>query len=114
MPELARASVLLTYAGLRPATEHEDYQVAVDAAKRVVTLGGIRSTGLSAALGIAEHTADLVAQHWPFVSACTPPLERQRERRVYAELVKRITNKTKHPPNSPHPLSALNLPAARL
>ena len=45
-----------------------------------MTLGGIRSTGLSAALGIAEHAADLVARHWPFVSARAPALDRHAER----------------------------------
>lgn len=111
MPELNHASIVLNYAGLRPATEHSDYFVAVDAHKRVITLGGIRSTGLSAALGIAEHAADLVAQHWPFVSASAPAIEKTTERRVYRALVKQLS---KQDEPSPHPLSSLNLPAARL
>lgn len=111
MPELASAPVALTYAGLRPATEHSDYLVAVDATRRVITLGGIRSTGLSAALGIAEHAAALVAQHWPFVSASVPPLDKRTERRVYHQLVREVA---KQQSTGPHPLSTLNLPKARL
>ena len=51
---------LSTYAGLRAATEHSDYQIRVDAGRRYACAGGIRSTGLSASLGIAEHVAGLL------------------------------------------------------
>ena len=43
--------VTSTYAGLRAATEHPDYQIRVDAERRYACAGGIRSTGLSASLG---------------------------------------------------------------
>ena len=49
-----------TYAGLRPATEFKDYQITAHPAHAMVTVGGIRSTGLSAALGIAGHVLGLV------------------------------------------------------
>jgi len=49
------------YAGLRAATEHADYQISHDASLRVVCLGGIRSTGLTASMAIAEHALALVA-----------------------------------------------------
>ena len=49
-----------TYAGLRAATEHSDYQVA--AYGRYVRVAGIRSTGLTASLGIAEHVAGLLGE----------------------------------------------------
>ena len=57
LPGLAEQEVTSTYAGLRAATEHADYQVYVDAERRYACAGGIRSTGLSASLGIAEHVA---------------------------------------------------------
>jgi glycerol-3-phosphate dehydrogenase len=59
LPGLAAYEVTTTYAGLRPATEHQDYQITQDRARNYITVGGIRSTGLSAALGIARHVADL-------------------------------------------------------
>jgi glycerol-3-phosphate dehydrogenase len=55
MPELVAEEVTASYAGLRAATEHRDYQIRVDDKLRYACAGGIRSTGLSASLGIAEH-----------------------------------------------------------
>ena len=55
LPGLAEEEVTATYAGLRAATEHSDYQIYVDAKRRYACVGGIRSTGLSASLGIAEY-----------------------------------------------------------
>ena len=55
LPGLAEQEITSTYAGLRAATEHSDYQIRVDAGRRYACAGGIRSTGLSASLGIAEH-----------------------------------------------------------
>ena len=46
LPALAREEVTATYAGLRAATEHRDYQIRLHAGPRCVTVGGIRSTGL--------------------------------------------------------------------
>jgi glycerol-3-phosphate dehydrogenase len=57
LPALASQEVTATFAGLRPATEHRDYQLAVDGATRFITIGGVRSTGLSASLGIGEWAA---------------------------------------------------------
>ena len=58
LPGLAAEEVTATYAGLRAATEHSDYQVG--AYGRYVRVAGIRSTGLTASLGIAEHVAGLL------------------------------------------------------
>lgn len=60
LPALAEHDVTAFYAGLRPACEHQDYQIALDAERRYLSLGAIRSTGLSAALGIARHASELV------------------------------------------------------
>jgi len=63
MPELLDEEVTASYAGLRAATEHDDYVVDIDAAQRYVVLGGIRSTGLTASMALAEHVVDLLAAH---------------------------------------------------
>jgi len=58
LPGLAGEEVTATYAGLRAATEHRDYQIRVDSRLRYACVAGIRSTGLSASLGIAEYVVD--------------------------------------------------------
>jgi glycerol-3-phosphate dehydrogenase len=60
MPALLDEEVTATYAGLRAATEHGDYVIELDVAQRALLLGGIRSTGLTASLAIAEHAAELL------------------------------------------------------
>jgi len=60
LPGLAGEEVTATYAGLRAATEHSDYQLG--AFGRYVRVAGIRSTGLTASLGIAEHVAGLLGE----------------------------------------------------
>jgi glycerol-3-phosphate dehydrogenase len=55
LPELVDEEVTAVYAGLRAATEHGDYQLDVHPAERYACAGGIRSTGLTASLAIAEH-----------------------------------------------------------
>jgi glycerol-3-phosphate dehydrogenase len=58
MPALVEHEVTAVYAGLRAATEHADYQIAAPSDERYVRVGGIRSTGLSASMAIAEHVRD--------------------------------------------------------
>jgi glycerol-3-phosphate dehydrogenase len=58
MPELLEHEVTAVYAGLRAATEHPDYQLTVHAPEGYACVGGIRSTGLSASMAIAEHVRD--------------------------------------------------------
>lgn len=60
LPALRGHAVTAVYAGLRPATEHKDYRIRRHEGRQAVTVGGIRSTGLSAALGIARHVAELL------------------------------------------------------
>lgn len=61
LPELAREEVTACYAGLRAATEHRDYQIRVDSARRYACVAGIRSTGLTASLAIAEYVVSELA-----------------------------------------------------
>ncbi|MEO3428577.1 NAD(P)/FAD-dependent oxidoreductase [Pelagibius sp. CAU 1746] len=72
LPALAGMPVTATYAGLRPASEDKDYQVKARAAQRYVTVGGIRSTGLSSALGLAREVHRLLVS---FGDSYTPPQE---------------------------------------
>lgn len=72
VPELARHTVTAVYAGLRPATEHKDYRIDALADRGWITAAGIRSTGLTGALGIAQHVAELYEKHFA-------PLIRDRE-----------------------------------
>ncbi len=61
-PALDGAQPVATYAGLRPAGVDTNYLIRRSTAdRRLVLVAAIRSTGLSASLGIAEHVADLVA-----------------------------------------------------
>jgi glycerol-3-phosphate dehydrogenase len=61
MPGLLDQEVTAVYAGLRAATEHADYQLEVHGDRRYACAGGIRSTGLTASMAIAEHIRDGLA-----------------------------------------------------
>jgi glycerol-3-phosphate dehydrogenase len=60
-PPLADAEPVFAYAGLRPAGRGANYVIGSSAAcPRLVHAAAIRSTGLSASLGIAEHVTEIV------------------------------------------------------
>jgi len=59
VPAVRDAAVVGTYAGLRPATEFRDYQIVARPESMWITVGGIRSTGLTGSSGIAEYVANL-------------------------------------------------------
>lgn len=61
LPALADVPVTAAYAGIRPATERKDYRIRLDRDRHWLTLGGIRSTGLTSALGLAAHAQALIA-----------------------------------------------------
>ncbi|MGW0531181.1 FAD-dependent oxidoreductase [Streptomyces sp. NPDC003032] len=61
LPELLDEEVTAVYAGLRAATEHDDYRISAHKEQRYVTVGSIRSTGLTASLAIAAHVTELLA-----------------------------------------------------
>jgi glycerol-3-phosphate dehydrogenase len=54
IPRLLDQEVTATYVGLRAATQHRDYQLIPHAEQRYVCAGGIRSTGITGSLAIAE------------------------------------------------------------
>lgn len=120
VPALEGIPVTAVYAGLRPASEEKHYRVYCRPDKRAITLGGIRSTGLSAALGLARHalqlyesfTANRLSPAFTTASAIVPNLTEGRERDwqrpghgeivCYCELVtKREIEATFHSPVPP-------------
>ena len=55
VPKLKYCNITATFAGLRPASDESYYRVKIDKDKRWITVGGIRSTGLTASLGLAKY-----------------------------------------------------------
>ncbi|RLV57126.1 FAD/NAD(P)-binding oxidoreductase [Aeromicrobium phragmitis] len=77
MPQLFEEEVTTAYAGLRAAVDHGDYLIDADAAQRYVLVGGIRSTGLTSSMAIAEHVEGLLREGGvrlePRVEVVDPP-----------------------------------------
>lgn len=73
LPSLTHYSVTATYAGLRPATEKKEYRIYDYPEARWISVGGIRSTGLTAALGIAGHVEELYRNRFSPLFTLTPP-----------------------------------------
>ena len=71
LPELLDMEVTATYAGLRAATEHTDYCYAVF--DRYVRVAGIRSTGISSCLAIAEQVVGDLAEAGLTMTPLTSP-----------------------------------------
>ncbi|MET7646945.1 NAD(P)/FAD-dependent oxidoreductase [Streptomyces sp. NPDC005426] len=62
LPRLLDEEVTAVYAGLRAATGQEDYRIQEYADRRYIAVGGIRSTGLTASMAIADHVTSLLAR----------------------------------------------------
>jgi glycerol-3-phosphate dehydrogenase len=62
VPDLQAQTAIASYAGLRAVGSTADYQVDVDARERMVTISGIRSTGLSSALALAQHVVSMMQE----------------------------------------------------
>jgi len=63
LPALEGAEPVGSWAGLRPAGRGANYVIGPSTAcAGLINVAAIRSTGLSASLGIAEHVAALVAR----------------------------------------------------
>ncbi|WP_280250046.1 NAD(P)/FAD-dependent oxidoreductase [Nocardia abscessus] len=60
MPALMREEVTAMYAGLRAAIDHPDYLIDLDADQRYVVVGGIRSTGLTSGMAVAEYVENVL------------------------------------------------------
>lgn len=73
LPSLPNYPVTATYAGLRPATEKKEYRIFDYPQDNWISVGGIRSTGLTAALGIARHIEQLYQSRFTRTFALPPP-----------------------------------------
>lgn len=60
VPSLRDMPVNTVYAGMRPATDRSEYQIIPRFDEHWLTVAGIRSTGFSSALGVAEYVTSLV------------------------------------------------------
>ena len=91
VPALLQEEITATYAGLRAATEHRDYQIRSYPDERYVCVGGIRSTGLSGSMAIAEYVAellfeaDLERERKPDHKAVRMPAMGEASRRAYQD-----------------------------
>jgi len=73
LPALAGAEPIASYAGLRPAGRGVNYLIGRSAASpALINVAAIRSTGLSASLGIGEHVASLVSEHGVVLGSESP------------------------------------------
>ncbi|WP_052365122.1 NAD(P)/FAD-dependent oxidoreductase [Halotalea alkalilenta] len=97
IPALAGVPVTAAYAGLRPATERKEYRIENYPDRHWISVGGIRSTGLTAALGIAQHVHRRYAERhrhsavetplWPKLPNLAEHRERDWQRPGYGEIV---------------------------
>jgi glycerol-3-phosphate dehydrogenase len=95
LPALRDMPVTAIYAGIRPATEEKTYRVRHEAARKYIVLGGIRSTGLTAALGLAQHAWDLyggkheavAAPVWPQAPRLAEHCPRDWQEAGYGEII---------------------------
>ncbi len=98
VPALAGMPVTAIYAGLRPATELKPYRIHVKPERHYIAAGGIRSTGLTGALGIASHVyglyrdagnrhASVAEPQWPKVPNLAEHVARDAATPGYGEIV---------------------------
>ena len=97
LPALAGEAVTAVYAGLRPATQFQDYLIDILPEHHWITVAGIRSTGLTGALGIAVRAAELYRTHfgqladsdpiWTPVPNLAEHLPRRHMKPGYGEIV---------------------------
>jgi glycerol-3-phosphate dehydrogenase len=64
VPAIENIGVNAIYAGLRPASERKDYVIEALQDQNWITVGGIRSTGLTSSLGIANYVSELYARNF--------------------------------------------------
>jgi glycerol-3-phosphate dehydrogenase len=64
LPEIAEAEPIASWAGLRPAGRGVNYLIR-RASDDLINVAAIRSTGLTASLGIAEYVAEMIAPRAP-------------------------------------------------
>ncbi|MGR3661497.1 MAG: NAD(P)/FAD-dependent oxidoreductase [Paracoccaceae bacterium] len=72
LPNLPHHEITATYAGLRPATQSKEYQISAEAGKNWVGVNGIRSTGLTSALGVAAYVENLLFETFDEIAHFEP------------------------------------------
>lgn len=97
IPALEGMPVTATYAALRPASDKKEYRIRKVADRNWITVGGIRSTGLTAALGIARHVVGLygglhqripvASLQWPSLPNLAEHLLRDYQQSGYGEII---------------------------
>ena len=92
---LLEEEVTATYAGLRAAIDHGDYLIEADAGQRYVLVGGIRSTGLTSGMAIAEYVAELARDAG---AGCSCPATTCPRRRGCPTSARRSPARTRTPP----------------
>jgi glycerol-3-phosphate dehydrogenase len=60
MPSLLQEEVTASYAGLRAAIDSNDYLIHLDTDQHYLLVGGIRSTGLTSGMAVAEHVMGIL------------------------------------------------------
>ena len=76
VPALVDVPVTATYAGLRPGSDDKRYRLRHEPDRHWLTVGGIRSTGMTASLGLAEHVTELLLGEAAQAPADDAPLGR--------------------------------------
>ena len=80
-PELEGLNPEASYAGLRPAGDGCNYLIrASSTIDRLINVAAIRSTGLSASLGIGEYVAEILADSGLFLGDVQLPLKGDRRK----------------------------------
>jgi glycerol-3-phosphate dehydrogenase len=74
VPALAGQGVTAAYAGLRPATQFKDYLITALPERQWITAAGIRSTGLTGALGVARRVNTLYTRHFGMLRPLARPV----------------------------------------
>jgi glycerol-3-phosphate dehydrogenase len=96
VPKLRDHKIIATFAGLRPASDEPQYRVMINDAANWITVGGIRSTGLTSSLGLAKHIWTLHDTHYTEEAPAQPIVhtpnisvfsERDFERKGYDRIV---------------------------
>lgn len=97
LPGVKGIPVTALYAGLRPASEQKAYCVREETDRHFMTLGGVRSTGLTAALGLASHAYEryrtrhthtpVTTPVWPWMPNIAEHRERDWQKKGYEEIV---------------------------
>jgi len=75
------------YVGIRPGTTKRDYQIQLHTKSNFITVGGIRSTGLTASLGIGRHVVQCLLSS--IVSP--PPIEDDDEEELRQSILRHPT-----------------------